>query len=113
MRFAGERMKRIWLQKPSNTRDEQTGQQIEGFTDADNDPNPWANVRDKRGAELFKSDKTTAELHRVFQVHARNDVNETWTILDDDRRFDITAIHPIGARKLDIEATWTQGKYDE
>lgn len=115
MRFAGEQMKRIRIQKPVSTRDTKTGQMVSTYADVDNDPNPWAKYRDQRGSELFQSDKKTAQKTRIFQVHMRNDVDETCTILEEDssRRYDIENIHPIGARKLDLEATWTQGKYDE
>lgn len=113
MRFAGERMKRIRLQKPVATRDD-SGQPVVTWTDADSDPNPWANVRDKRGSEGFQADTLTAATIRIFQIHARDDVDETWTVYDEDagRRYDITAIFPIGARKLDIETRWTQGQYE-
>ena len=115
MRFAGERMKRIRIQKQVSDRDPKTGQSVNTWQDVDNDPNPWANVRDQRGNEIFQSDKKTAEKTRIFQVYMRSDVDETCTILEEDsgRRYDIENIHPIGARKLDLEATWTQGKYNE
>lgn len=113
MRFAGERMKRIRLQKPVTTRGD-SGQSIVTWKDALSNPNPWANVRDKRGTEGFQSDKKTAGVIRIFQVHWRTDIDETWTVYDeyDDRRYDITAIFPIGKRKLDLETTWTQGQYE-
>lgn len=113
MRFAGERMKRIRLQKPVSTRDD-TGQYTVTWQDAENDPRPWAKERDNRGKEMFQSDKKTASINRIFQIYGRDDIDETWTVYDDStgRRYDITAIFPIGARKLDIETTWTQGQYE-
>lgn len=114
MRFAGERMKRIRLQKPATTRDA-VGQPVTTWADAASDPRPWAKERDKRGDEGFESDRKTAGITRIFQIHARDDIDETWTVYDEaaGRRYDITAIFPIGARKLDIETTWTQGQYEE
>lgn len=112
MRFAGERMKKITLKKPVTQRDS-VGQVVTTYVDADNDPNLWADVRDSRGNEGYDSDKKTATLQRVFQIHWREDINEQWIIVEDGRQFDIRAIHPIGRRKLDIESEWTQGKYDE
>lgn len=114
MRFAGERMKRVRLQKPVEDK-KPSGQVVISWEDADNDPNPFANVRDDRGDESFQADKKTAAISRFFQFHWREDVDETWTILDeeDGRRYDIERIFPIGRRKLDIKATWTQGQYNE
>lgn len=114
MRFAGERMKRIRLQKPVTTRTG-SGQETIDWQDADNDPNPFALVRDDRGDENYQADKKTAFERKFFQVHMRDDVDVTWTVLDDEsgKRFDITRIFPIGARKLDIQASYTQGQYDD
>lgn len=113
MRFSGERMKRIRIQKPVKVRGN-TGQVVNHFTDLDNDPNPWAHVRDDRGSETFQDEKKTATVVRFFQVHWRTDLNEKCTVVDeeDSRRYDIEQIFPIGKRKLDIKATWTDGQYD-
>ena len=112
MRFAGERMKRIRLQKPVFSRSG-SGSVISSYADADTDPNPYAHVRDDRGDERYMANKKSAMVSRFFQVHMRNDVDETWTILDEEenRRYDIEQIFPIGRRKLDIKATWTQGQF--
>lgn len=114
MRFAGEQMRRIRLQKPATTRTG-SGQRVIAWEDADEDPNPFAMVRDQRGAENYQSDKKTATLTKIFQLYKRDDLNEEWTILDEEsgRRFDVARIHPMGNRKLDIEATWTQGQYND
>ena len=115
MRFAGEKMQRIRLQKPVGDKDPETGQVVESWADVDSDPNPWAKVRDQRGSELFQSDKKTARAVKIFQIHMRDDFDEEHTIVDElsGRRYDIQRIHRIGNRKLDVEAEWTQGKYDE
>ena len=105
-------MRRIRLQKPVTTR-QGSGQPVITWQDADADPNPYAHVRNDRGDERYMADKKSAMVSRFFQVHMRNDVDETWTILDEEenRRYDIEQIFPIGRRKLDIKATWTQGQF--
>ena len=106
-------MQKIRLQPPVVTRTD-SGQPILKWKDADQDPNPYAHVRDNRGSEAFQADKKTAFNHKFFQIHRRTDIDETWTIVDQDegKRYDIVRIHHIGNRKLDIEAVWTQGQYD-
>lgn len=114
MRFAGEWMQKIRLQKPVRSRDPNTGQITTEYADADADPNPYASVRDNRGSEAYQADQKVAINSKYFQIHVRDDINETWTIVDEDesRRYDIIRIHKIGNRKLDIEANWTDGQYD-
>jgi len=114
MRFAGENMRKVVLKRPVLTKDD-TGQRIKTYEDAADDPNPWASVRDQRGAEGYQSDKKTASAVKIFQIYARSDIDESWIIVDQEegRWYDIQRIHRIGRRKLDIEAEWTQGKYNE
>lgn len=110
MRFSGEQMQKIQLQQPVMTRSA-SGQPALTWKDADSDAYPYAHVRDNRGSEAFQADKKTAFNHRFFQIHRRTDLDETWTIVDEGKRYDIIRIHHIGNRKLDIEAVWTQGQY--
>lgn len=113
MRFAGERMKQIRLQRPVTDRQD-SGQNVITWQDAEDDPTPWAHVRDDRGDERYQADKKSVIAVRFFQIHMRDDIDETWTILDEEenRRYDIESIFPIGRRKLDIKASYTQGQYD-
>lgn len=111
MRFGGEKMRKITIQQPAESRTA-SGQVQTTWEDIPNDPNPWSHIRDKRGRESFEAEKKTVDMLRVFQIYRRTDVNEQCTIVDQGKRFDIRAIYEVSGAKMDIEAEWTEGQYE-
>lgn len=110
---SGSMDRMIRLKKPEYVKDPDTGQQVEQFVDM-NPAQEWAQVQSDQGNELFQSDKKTATSRKKFKIHYREDVDEKCVIEYNGRLYDIQRIQELQRRRgLLLQATWTQGKYNE
>jgi SPP1 family predicted phage head-tail adaptor len=109
----GRLNRRIRLQVAEYSKNS-TGEQVATWVDSPEPSTVWAMVNTTRGSEQYQAERKTASRMKDFLIRYRTDADETWTVLYQDRRYDIRAVEEVGTREgLVLKGEWTQGKYDE
>lgn len=89
-RKIGRLDRRITLLQPVTGSTISGGPNITGYELLDNDPEPWAEVRNKLGNEVVQNDQITHVQQSIFTVRYRTDLNLDVRIVHEDKMY---AIH--------------------
>jgi head-tail adaptor len=89
-REVGRLDRRITLLQPVTGSSISGGPNITGYEPLDNDPEPYARVRNKLGSEVVQNDQITHVQQSVFTVRYRTDLNLDVKIVHEDKMY---AIH--------------------
>lgn len=100
---AGERNRQITLQKPTRT---STASGFESTTYADI-ATVWAKRTTKSAGEDYPGEQKVGRKVEVFNIHFRNDIDNTWRIKSGTDIYDIHYCIEVGFKEeLEIEAEY-------
>jgi head-tail adaptor len=87
------------------------GPNITGYELLDNDPEPYARVRNKLGGEVVQNDQITHIQQSVFTVRYRTDINLSVKIVHENKMYAIHSYAESGETRrayLDITAEYVK-----
>lgn len=103
--------RRITLMQPVTVASTSGGPKYNGFEMIDNDPEPYARVRNKLGNEVVQNDQITHVQQTVFTVRYRTDISRDVKIVHENKMYAIhsfTESEETRRRFLDITAEYLQ-----
>lgn len=103
--------RKITLMQPVEVSSTSGGMKFSGYEQIDNDPEPWAMVRNKLGSEVVQGDQITHVQQTVFTIRYRTDINLNVRIVHESKMYKIFSFAESGEtrrRFLDITAEYDQ-----
>ena len=99
--------RKITLMQPVSVSSTSGGPKRSGYEQIDNDPEPWAMVKNKLGSEVVENDQITHVQQSIFTIRYRTDISLTTRIVHEDKMYAIHSYAESGEtrrRFLDITA---------
>lgn len=103
--------RKITLMEPVEVSSVSGGPKRSGYTQIDNDPEPWAMVTNKLGNEAVQNDQITHIQQSIFTIRYRTDLNLNVRIVHENKMYAIHSFAESGEtrrRFLDITAEYVQ-----
>ena len=101
--------RRITLMQPISAASVSKGPVYDGWEPIDDDPRPWARVKNKLGGEVIQNDEITHIQQSVFTLRYRTDLNLNVKIVHENKMYAIHSFAESGEtrrRFIDITAEY-------
>ena len=103
--------RKITLMQPVEVASTSGGPKFSGYEQLDNDPQPWAMVKNKLGSEIVQNDIITHVQQSVFTIRYRTDLTLNVRIVHENKMYKIFSFAESGEtrrRFIDITAEYDQ-----
>lgn len=92
---AGERNRKVILQKPTSTTSA-SGATTQTFSDV---KTVWAKREYKSASELYQSEQLVFQKLASFKILFRNDIDSTWRVKDGSEVYELLSVIEVGYRE--------------